>query len=210
MQVHIDVKILRGMAILAAEQDIRTQLNGVWVFAREHDVLVAACDGFLGGYYRALEKPADGQFAVRIPPGALAPFKSSKGLIGLTSEDGKLWRVNDMEGLSTAFVLEGGAFPDLTRVIPTEHSGEGALFDPELLLRFAKARKAFGQRPAANGVLLALNGPRSARVSLAGVPEFVGVAMPLGPTKDVPELCAAPRPAWLDKSMAADNGEDLA
>ena len=212
MKTTVDAKVLKGMAHLAGESDVRQYLNGLWILARPFDTLVASTDGHVGGYYRVGEEVHEKEFSVRLPTEVLAKLKSATGRVEICSGDGVTWvATNPDMALEVEWKHDiSERFPDMARLILDVKDGRTAQFDIELLALFVKARKAFlGKKWRPAGVLIAHNGPSSgARVSLVDVPEFIGVVMSLSDPHNT--LTAALRPFWLTGFFPpAEAGADL-
>lgn len=185
---------LRAALITAACHDIRYYLNGLLIELHRDCAFIAGTDGHRITIIRDIEggsteAPPEGvQFIV---PRAVAQRvkASSRGLppyVGAAFDTEADTVSLDDDGLVTGARRIEGTFPDWRRIVPKQVSGETARFNCRYLADLPKLCKALGANPISLGI--ATNGPGAALLSIDGMPEFVGVLMPLRG-----ELQAAPR-----------------
>jgi DNA polymerase-3 subunit beta len=182
MQILIQTNALRAVATCAAKKDTRYYLNGVNVEASATETIVTATDGYTVATYRhkaenTLTKPV----SFIIPGDVVDQVKGgAKSDTFLTLEqDGDKWLLygHVKGGMALQFRPIDGHCPDWRRVIPKgPASREPAVFNPEFLMRFAKAAKEF--KKVFPKVEVAHNGAGAAGVSI-DVDGFFGVIMPI-------------------------------
>jgi len=181
MQFSIKQSQLKAMLNLAAKQDIRYYLNGVFVeFNQQTTRLVATCGHKLGVFNHRSENN-QGSGSLIIPRDVIENLpkagKTDAILIFTKEEKAGYWKL-DNYGKQTIFSQIDGRFPDYRRVCDFKTSGEAANFNYEYLVQFLKVQHALG---GSKGLTLNLyqNGNSSALVTLAGVDNFAGVIMPI-------------------------------
>ena len=180
MQFSIKQSQLKAMLNLAAKQDIRFYLCGVFVeFNQQTTRLVATCGHKLGVLNHCSEDN-QGAGSLIIPREVIEnlPKAGYDPELAFTSEDKEgFWKIN-APGVQTIFGQIDGNFPDYRRVCNFKTSGEAASFNYEYLVQFLKVQKALGGSKT-NTVNLYQNGTSGALVTLAGVDNFAGVIMPI-------------------------------
>lgn len=183
MQFSIKQSQLKAMLNLAAKQDIRFYLCGVFVeFNQQTTRLVATCGHKLG----VLNHSSDdnqGAGSLIIPREVIENLpktgKFDPELI-ISKFDGNAtgWTIVIPGGTQIVFQQIDGNFPDYRRVCNFKTSGEAASFNYEYMVQFLKVQHALGGSKTCT-VNLYQNGTSGALVTLAGVDNFAGVIMPM-------------------------------
>jgi DNA polymerase-3 subunit beta len=183
MENTINIEALRALLPLAAKKDVRYYLNGVFVdFQRDKTIYVATNGAVLGLYTETVEN--ENIFDIAVPVDVVKQLKPKPG----TAKWGDLTFdpvsntariINPGAGQDFGFTPLDGKYPDYTKVIPTETSGEVAQFDAELLYLFAQVNKSFGAKYPGR-IKIDHNGNAGALVHLSRE-EFTGVIMPFRP-----------------------------
>jgi len=183
MQFTIKQSQLKAMINLAAKQDIRFYLCGVFVeFNQTTTRLVATCGHKLG----VLNHSSDdnqGAGSLIIPREVIENLpKTGKFDPELTITKCPInhasWTIVIPGGTQIVFQQIDGKFPDYRRVCNFKTSGEAASFNYEYMVQFLKVQHALGGSKT-NTVNLYQNGTSGALVTLAGVDNFAGVIMPI-------------------------------
>jgi DNA polymerase-3 subunit beta len=207
-QIHIAAKALKAAVVLAAKQDVRYYLNGVFVQAWVNETRLVATDGRLMGVIRDERDNS-------VPHGTapiqfIVPRDVIEGLkLGKKDMDTLVIQIDVPEDMNAEFVLHAGplatrfrrvdsTFPHYARVIPTKTSGVVCQYNPDLLAQMSKAlRILYSVSPTGivpmriehNGEIIK-NEDGSTRRADSGAlvygkhNNFVGVIMPL---RDWPE-----------------------
>jgi DNA polymerase III subunit beta len=170
-------------AELSAKKNIRSYLNGVCIDGLGPQVLTVCTDGAVVGIVCTGVDVTE-KFAFIIPNAQLDILKKSGGVYAVFTYTGARhdgqgqWKMESL-GISSTWATEG-IYPDFRRIMPGETSGEAAQYDPDLIQKFMKARKALKlSSKAAHKLSIAYNG---AGPGLASFPEysgFIGAVMPL-------------------------------
>lgn len=183
MQFSIKQSQLKAMLNLAAKQDIRYYLNGVFVeFNQQTTRLVATCGHKMG----LLNHPSEdnqGAGSLIIPREVIENLPKTGKFdpeLTITKFDGNAtgWTIVIPGGTQIVFQQIEGNFPDYRRVCNFKTSGEAASFNYEYMVQFLKVQHALGGSKT-NTVNLYQNGTSGALVTLAGVDNFAGVIMPI-------------------------------
>ena len=183
MQFSIKQSQLKAMLNLAAKQDIRYYLNGVFVeFNQQTTRLVATCGHKMG----LLNHPSEdnqGAGSLIIPREVIENLpKTGKFDPELTITKCPVnhasWTIVIPGGTQIVFQQIEGNFPDYRRVCNFKTSGEAASFNYEYMVQFLKVQHALGGSKTCT-VNLYQNGTSGALVTLAGVDNFAGVIMPM-------------------------------
>jgi len=185
MQFTIKQSQLKAMLNLAAKQDIRFYLCGVFVeFNQTTTRLVATC-GHKMGLLNHPSQDNQGASALIIPRDVIenlpkSPSKAYDPELTITKcpINHASWTIVIPGGTQIVFQQIEGSFPDYRRVCNFKTSGEAASFNYEYLVQFLKVQHALG---GSKGLTLNLyqNGTSGALVTLAGVDNFAGVIMPI-------------------------------
>jgi len=183
MQFSIKQSQLKAMLNLAAKQDIRYYLNGVFVeFNQQTTRLVATCGHKMG----LLNHPSEdnqGAGSLIIPREVIENLPKTGKFdpeLTITKFDGNAtgWTIVIPGGTQIVFQQIEGNFPDYRRVCNFKTSGEAASFNYEYMVQFLKVQHALGGSKTCT-VNLYQNGTSGALVTLAGVDNFAGVIMPM-------------------------------
>ena len=183
MQFSIKQSQLKAMLNLAAKQDIRFYLCGVFVeFNQQTTRLVATCGHKMG----LLNHPSEdnqGAGSLIIPREVIENLPKTGKFdpeLTITKFDGNAtgWTIVIPGGTQIVFQQIEGNFPDYRRVCNFKTSGEAASFNYEYMVQFLKVQHALGGSKT-NTVNLYQNGTSGALVTLAGVDNFAGVIMPI-------------------------------
>lgn len=184
MKVEIPLNYLKAVRLFAPKKDVRYYLNGV---ALKYGYVVATN----GSYVGAIRCPAlDGVPEIIIPNQALDFFfKKTTGYRTVEAPVAVEWNDERKGTLSLGSDIEhfagiDGNFPDFLRVIPTHTTPSGhPQFNWDLFQPFQKAAVALGIKAAADikALLIPCGDSATARVVIAGFPEFRGALAPLRP-----------------------------
>ena len=181
MRIVINKSALQAMDILAGKKDVRYYLNGVRLEGSLDHLRMIATDGHILGIYQQ-EWTEDNRivepFALTIPSEIIA--KADKKMPNVLScEDGK-WQLDNV-----LFNPIDGNYPDYNRVLPrTEITNEVAQFNPDFIVRFQKAGKLLAKNAVPT---IGHNGSSSSLVDI-GLPNFIGVMMPIRTEKPLSKI----------------------
>ncbi|MFP5239904.1 MAG: hypothetical protein ACLGQW_08745, partial [Acidobacteriota bacterium] len=148
MRNEIDLQVLKALLPLAADQDIRYYLKGVYVSFETARTVYVATDGAVLGVYEAAAAN-EHAFSVIIPREVVKQVKLAKILVlgALDLEDPRHARLdNPANGQNLGFQPVEGVFPDFRRAIPAKTSGEAGNYNVDLLGKFSAANKVFGAK----------------------------------------------------------------
>lgn len=195
--INLSLSQLRAALCIAAKQDIRYYLNGVYVECDSIRTRVVGTNGhmlYVEDYMPG--EPNTWQGTMIVPRAILEMV--TKGFHNLDvawitvkeqDDTGHVTRatiktgavMNDIE-----FAAINGVFPDYTRVIPSAvETPVPAQFNPEYIALFAKVAKVHGQK---NGAFhLHHNGNGGALVTFSNNTNAIGVLMPLRDSADFPD-----------------------
>ena len=185
MEIIIPISYIKCALVTAASKDVRYYLNGLAILPHKTGAILASADG-----HRLTMLHIPGPFG--LPEGgvilprdfcervAKVKYPRNAPSETFTIEDGRVRAT--LAGMDAALV--DGRFPDVARVVPKECSGEVSQFDPRYLGDLAKQAAALGT--GATNVYIHHNGKTStARITVGGHPEFLGILMPVR-VKDAP------------------------
>lgn len=185
MQNQFTVKqsTLKALVLLAAKKDIRYYLVGVNVEFSPSITRVIATDGQKLGLHQAGAQNW-GHGSLIIPAdviNALPKLGIYDPELTFSKCDGNAtgWTITGLpNGGQTVFQQLDGNFPDYRRVCHFTTDGTPAAYNPEYVMQFLKVQHVLGgsKKCAPN---LYQNGKSAALITLAGVPEFYGVIMPM-------------------------------
>lgn len=182
MQFSIKQSQLKAMLNLAAKQDIRYYLNGVFVEFNQQTTRLIATDGHKLGVLNHSSEDNQGAGSLIIPREVIEnlPKAAIDHELTFVKSDGNAtgWTIVIPGGTQIVFQQIEGTFPDYRRVCNFKTNGEAASFNYEYMVQFLKVQKALGGSKT-NTVNLYQNGTSSALVTLAGVDNFAGVIMPI-------------------------------
>ena len=183
MQFSIKQSQLKAMLNLAAKQDIRYYLNGVFVEFNQTTTRLVVTDGHKLGVFNHHSENNQGAGSLIIPRSVIENLPKAGKFdpeLTITKFDGNAtgWTIVIPGGTQIVFQQIEGVFPDYRRVCQFTTDGTVANFNYEYLVQFLKVQHALG---GSKGDTLNLyqNGNSSALVHLEGVPNFVGVIMPM-------------------------------
>lgn len=204
---------LRAALITAACQDIRYYLNGLLIELHRDCAFIVGLDGHRMTLMRdsagaSADAPLDGvQFIV--PRAVVQRVRaSSRGLpqtVGVAFDTEADTVSLDDDGLVTSARRVEGPFPDWRKVVPKQASGEAANFNAAYFGDLPKLCKALGASPVSLGI--ACNGTSAALLSIDGMPEFLGLLMPI--RRDIltaPRMDLGKTPPAPGKKKAAAQG----
>lgn len=199
MLITIQRKQILAALCTAGKGDVRYYINGVCVDATTQETRLTSTDGVVVAMQRAPAKggnQVDGVVRINVPREALENIKAHKSLttIALCNDSGD-WFVID-GAMRTGFVPVVGNFPNMLRVMPAKPSRVLAQFDPEQLIKFAKAARVLGisgKGPAM--VSITHNGNDTALVSLGCDEEYIAAVMPMNKKKGW--VSPASPPIWI-------------
>jgi DNA polymerase III sliding clamp (beta) subunit (PCNA family) len=181
MENTVNIEVLRALLPLAAKKEtLRYYLNGVYVdFQRDKTIYVATNGAVLGLYTESIDN--DHPFSVIFPADVVKQLKPKPGTgkwgdLIFDPEINTARIINFAASQDFGFTPLEGKFPDHTKVIPAETSGEVAQFDAELLYLFAQVNKSLGAKFPGR-IKIDHNGEAGALVHLFR-DEFLGVIMP--------------------------------
>jgi DNA polymerase-3 subunit beta len=183
MENTINIEVIRALLPLAAKKDVRRCLNGVYIdFQPDKTIYVATNGHVLGMYTEAVEN--EHTFSIIIPGDVVKQLKPKPGMgkwgdLIFDSASNTARVTNPAASQDFGFTPLEGKFPDYTKVIPAETSGEAAQFDVDLLALFSQVNKSFGAKYPGR-IKLDHNGNAGALVHLCR-DEFLGVIMPFRP-----------------------------
>jgi DNA polymerase III sliding clamp (beta) subunit (PCNA family) len=179
MQNRINTKVVRAIRHLAAKNDVRSYLNGVYVeFQRDKTIYVASNGKALGKYTDHVDNMSE--FSIIIPEYVAKQLKNPGDVMydRITfNPDTSVARVFGHEaGQDFGFIKIDCEYTDFSKVIPSSTSGETAQFDVNLLSLFAKVNKGLGaKKPGC--IRINHNGNAAALVDLSDS-AFIGAVMP--------------------------------
>jgi DNA polymerase-3 subunit beta len=185
MQNQFTVKqsTLKALLLLAAKKDIRYYLVGVNVEFSPSITRVIATDGHKLGLHQAGAQNW-GNGSLIIPADVINALPKSGTYdpeLTFIKCDGNAtgWTITGLpNGGQMVFQQLDGNFPDYRRVCQLKTDGLAASYNPEYLMQFFKVQQSLGgSKKCIPNVYQ--SGKSSAMVTLAGVPEFYGVIMPM-------------------------------
>ena len=182
-QFTVKQSALKALALLAAKKDIRYYLCGVNVEFSPSITRLIVTDGHkLGVYQTGAQNASHGSLII--------PNDVITALPKTGSYDPELTFIK-CDGNATGWTITGlpnsgqvvfqqvdGKFPDYQRVCSFKTDGLAASYNPEYLMQFLKVQHLLGgSKKCIPNVYQ--SGKSSALITLAGVPEFYGVIMPM-------------------------------
>lgn len=220
MEITLPWAPIQAMSHLAAGNDRRKWLEGVWIDVTGPHVIVWASTGVQLGVY-CTEEPSIEHGSVFIPKHIMNVAKGFGPQVTLRTDEEKRCALECL-GTTHHWQDAGHAPVEWRHVLPKQCTGIAQQFDATLLLAFLKARKALGKKDAPSAVHITHNGaaqtgPGGALVTLLDVPEFVGVLMSLR-LGDEGSVFKATAPEWAflrgrapaqSADAPCDTGEDL-
>jgi DNA polymerase-3 subunit beta len=186
--IHIQQSTLDAMLLIAAKNDIRYYLNGVYLEWDHERTRAVGCDGHkLAVHYRFFQDN-QGAGSIIIPRDVIERLPKrpkNDAIVSITCtgvEDSKRWAIV-AGGVTINFTPYDDKYPDWRRVTHgIKTSGEAAGFNLDYLMSFEKAGVILGGgklRAGGSRVRVHHNGAQGAIVTLDGIEGFAGVIMPL-------------------------------
>jgi len=169
MEIIITKEDLQASRRFAAKADVRYYLNGVCFMLLHGAPVAVATDG----HALAVLQLAESADLSDAPDGVIVPA-DTLDLVLKAARKGEALTITETLAGAVQYRPVDGKFPDITRVLPQEISGETAQFDPDLLARFKKAAKLL----SGGYVTVAHNGQSAAAISV-GHDRFAGVIIPM-------------------------------
>lgn len=185
MQNQFTVKqsTLKALLLLAAKKDIRYYLCGVNLEFSPSITRIVATDGHKLGLYQTSAQNW-GHGSLIIPADVINALPKSGSYdpeLTFMKCDGNAtgWTITGLpNGGQVVFQQIDGNFPDYKRVCHFTTDGSLGNYNPEYLMQFLKVQHLLGGSKKCT-INLYQNGKSSALITLAGVPEFYGVIMPM-------------------------------
>ncbi len=179
--IHFTLAQLKAAQILAAVQDIRYYLNGVFIEATPFETRLVATDGHKCGVIRhAAENDVSDDVSLIIPSDVINKLKAAKrdmqSAVYIEIENGKYVLHAPALGYPTEFAPIDGRYPDYRRIFPKTTSGEPGQYSVHLLMDFAKAARVLLNKSSDVTPRINYNG-ENARVSIDDYDNFAGVVM---------------------------------
>ena len=186
-QFTVKQSALKALVLLSAKKDIRYYLCGVNVEFSPNITRLIVTDGHkLGVYQTGAQNAGHGSLII---PGdvinALPKTGSYDPELTFTKCEGPgAWTITGLPNSGqVVFQQVDGKFPDYQRVCSFKTDGLAASYNPEYLMQFLKVQHLLGgSKKCIPNVYQ--SGKSSALVTLAGVPEFYGVIMPMKADSD--------------------------
>ena len=182
MQNAVDIEVIRALLPLAADNDIRHYLNGVYIDFQATRTIYVATQGHMLGIYTdttAINEDVHNTVIPRDVVKALKPkhAKLRMGTLHVNPDTREARILNPANSQDLGFRPIDGEFPDYQRVVPAKTSGVAANYNAEYLYTFAQINKMLGaSSPGLVG--LQQNGDGGAIVKLCR-DQFIGVIMPM-------------------------------
>lgn len=197
--IHINRDHFRAALHTAGDRDIRYYLNGVCVQASATETRVIGTDGACLSVFRmdaTGSNDVEGLVSITVPREVVSNIKKGSGKLTLKrfAGDAKWCLTDDIR--AQFFDPVEGMFPDYTRVMPRETSGESAQYDAELIAQFRKISVILAGAHAGALMYIKQNGQGAAFVGMHGRTDFAGVLMPRNYKLDKEIVQPPPVPAW--------------
>jgi DNA polymerase-3 subunit beta len=189
MQNQFTVKqsALKALVLLAAKKDVRYYLCGVNVEFSPSVTRLVVTDGHKLGVYQTGAQNV-GNDSLIIPSDVINALPKSGSydpeLTFSKCEGPGAWTITGLPNNGqVTFQQVDGKFPDHQRVCSFKTDGSPASYNPAYLMQFLKVQHLLGgsKKYIPN---VYQSGKSSALVTLAGVPEFYGVIMPMKADSD--------------------------
>ena len=186
--IHIQQSTLDAMLLIAAKNDIRYYLNGVYIEWNNVLTRAVGCDGHRLAVKQHFVEDNAGAGSIIIPRDVIERLPKrpkNDAIVSITCtgvEDSKKWAIV-AGGVTINFTPCEDRYPDWRRVTHgIKTSGEPAGFNLDYLMSFEKAGVIMGGgklRAGGSRVRVHHNGSQGAIVTLDGIDGFAGVVMPL-------------------------------
>ena len=174
--IIVEPRYVLALKEFVPAKDVRNYLLGLHVEINQSESFLIATDGHVLVAYHHPEGHGDadqGRIEFTVPKELLTGLKT-RGSIALSMDDTTKTCTLSQQGASRSANFIADSYPEWRRVIPTEVTGEVALYDPSLMVPIAKAAKHLG----ANHCYVTPNGDSGGYVGF-GREEIVGVIMPM-------------------------------
>jgi hypothetical protein len=187
ISIHLDLKKLHALALLAPTDDIRQYLNGVYIEADASGVRAAVTDGIQLGMMTGMEPAgmapelAGAPISVILPMATIAKMKPIKHMAAvatvLLGETG--WHsIRMIDGTMIPFTHPEGKFPDIRRVVPIgEPTNLHNPLDWARVATFTKVHIALGGEKRSAGCFPVAFRGRTAVIQFPKFPDFTGILM---------------------------------
>lgn len=186
--IHIQQSTLDAMLLIAAKNDIRYYLNGVYLEWNNVLTRAVGCDGHRLAVKQHFVEDNQGAGSIIIPRDVIERLPKrpkNDAIVSITCtgvEDSKKWAIV-AGGVTINFTPCEDRYPDWRRVTHgIKTSGEAAGFNLDYLMSFEKAATILGGgklRFGGSRVRVHHNGRDGAIITLDGIDGFAGVVMPL-------------------------------
>jgi len=180
MENTINIEVTKALLPLAAENDLRRYLNGVYIdFQLDKTVYVATNGHVLGMYTEAVQNKH--AFNVIVPRDVVKQLKPKTGIAKwgklIYDREANTGRIlNPANNQDLGFTPLAGTYPDYQRTIPEKTSGEAGQFNAEYIYAFVQVNKALGARYPGM-VKIDHNGEGAALIHFSDA-AFTGILMP--------------------------------
>ena len=179
MKIYLDPQVAKALLGIAAKTDTRYYLNGLHIEPLDTGAAVVATNDAILAAVRVIMEDGPGHPFI-VPREAIEHMTLAKKAPDICIErtDGDITITQGDRLVRVAPV--DGSYPDWRRVVPSDTSGESAVFDPDLLAKLGALNKALGGRYLG----VSYNGTGGARVTFGGEGaggHAVGVIMPIRP-----------------------------
>ena len=186
-QFTVKQSTLKALLLLAAKKDIRYYLVGVNAEFSPSITRIVATDGHKLGLHQAGAQNV-GHGSLIIPADVINALPKTgtydPELTFIKCEGPGAWEIVGLPNTGRIVFQEvDGKFPDYARIMTAKTDGLAANYNPEYLMQFLKVQHLLGGSKKCT-INLYQSGKSSALVTLAGVPEFYGVIMPMRTDSD--------------------------
>lgn len=172
LKVSVPANKVAAVALFSGKNDIRNYLNGVHIEVMNLETRIVATDGHTAGMYRH-EGSNPTTFDVTIPTASIEIIMKTKALnMEVMCKDG-IWTINGLP-----FEPCFGKFPAYRRIVPLSVTNEVAQFNPEYLMRVAKAGKLMKNKAM---FVIHQNGSGASVARFNNDSDFIGIIMPWNP-----------------------------
>ena len=186
--IYVKQSTLDAMLLIAAKNDIRYYLNGVYIEWNNVLTRAVGCDGHRLAVKQQFVEDNQGAGSIIIPRDVIERLPKrpkNDAIVSITCtgvEDSKKWAIV-AGGVTINFTPCEDRYPDWRRVTHgIKTSGEAAGFNLDYLMSFEKAGVILGGgklRAGGSRVRVHHNGSQGAIVTLDGIDGFAAVVMPL-------------------------------
>ena len=189
--IHANAKQLRAALITAAVKDSRQILNGVHVEATKNFTRIVSIDSHRGSLqlHSANNELHENKIvSFTVPPDVIKSLSKTTINIRFESDNLHEWALIADNTIAN-FKAVGAQYPDWRKVFPQnqEDIETPAQYNLDYLADFAKMGKILGVKFAQMQTNIHQNASGAGIVTISGIPNFLGVVMPLRADKK-PEL----------------------